>query len=92
MSCEELCTRGEVVYIYTSLRGQVCARVIATPSHNNAPGQCCDTSVKTTINFTFNASVLSLVIRVSKALNFNIGALLKVGNSFLKASNYRVGL
>src|SRR5271170_1575819 len=23
-------------YIYTSLRGQVCARVIATPSHNNA--------------------------------------------------------
>ena len=34
--------RGEAVYIYTSLRGQVCARVIATPSHNNAPGQCCD--------------------------------------------------
>ena len=29
-------------YIYMSLRGQVCARVIATPSHNNAPGQCCD--------------------------------------------------
>jgi hypothetical protein len=25
-----------------SLRGQVCARVIATPSHNNAPGQCRD--------------------------------------------------
>ena len=24
------------------LRGPVCARVIATPSHNNAPGQCCD--------------------------------------------------
>ena len=42
MSCEELCTRGEAVYIYTSLRGQVCARVIATPSHNNAPGQCRD--------------------------------------------------
>ena len=34
--------RGEAVYIYMSLRGQVCARVIATPSHNNAPGQCCD--------------------------------------------------
>ena len=34
---------GEAVYIYTSLRGQVCARVIATPSHNNAPGQCRDT-------------------------------------------------
>ena len=33
---------GEVVYIYMSLRGQVCARVIATPSHNNAPGQCRD--------------------------------------------------
>ena len=44
MSCEELCTRGEAVYIYMSLRGQVCARVIATLSHNNAPGQYRDTS------------------------------------------------
>jgi hypothetical protein len=26
-----------------SLRGQVCARVIATPSHNNVSGQCRDT-------------------------------------------------
>ena len=31
-------------YIYVSLRGQVCARVIATPSHNNAPGQCRDST------------------------------------------------
>ena len=31
-------------YIYTSLRGQVCARVMTTPSHNNAPGQCRDSS------------------------------------------------
>ena len=36
--------RGKVVYIYTSLRGQVRARVIATPSHNNAPGQCRDST------------------------------------------------
>ena len=42
MSYKELYTRGEAVYIYTSLRGQVCAHVIATPSHNNAPGQCRD--------------------------------------------------
>ena len=28
--------------VYMSLRGQVCARVIATPSYNNAPGQCRD--------------------------------------------------
>ena len=44
MSCEDLCTRGEVVYIYTSLRGQVCARVIATLSYNNAPGQYHDST------------------------------------------------
>ena len=43
MSCEDICTEVRR-YIYTSLRGQVCARVIATPSHNNAPGQCRDTS------------------------------------------------
>ena len=30
---------GEAVYIYTSLRGQVCARVMTTPSHNNVSGQ-----------------------------------------------------
>ena len=45
MSCEELYTRGEAVYIYTSLRGQVCARVIATPSYNNMSGQCRNSEV-----------------------------------------------
>ena len=51
MSCEKLYTKSEVVYIYTSLRGQVCARVIATPSHNNAPGQCRDNNcfIKSTL-------------------------------------------
>ena len=33
---------GKVVYIYTSLRGQVCTRVMTTPSHNNMLGQCRD--------------------------------------------------
>ena len=54
MSCEELCTRGEAVYIYTLLRGQVCARVIATPSHNNAPGQCRDSNSIIKLSFFFN--------------------------------------
>ena len=31
MSCEDLCTEVRW-YIYTSLRGQVCAYIIATPS------------------------------------------------------------
>ena len=48
-------------------------------------------SVKTITNFALNAGVLGLIIRVSKALNLNIGALLKASNSLLKASNYRVG-
>ena len=49
-------------------------------------------SVKTTTNFTLDAGVLGLVVGVSKALNFDVGALLKAGDSLLKTSNCRVGL
>ena len=49
------------------------------------------TFIKIIINFTLNAGVLSLIIRVSEAFNLNIKALLKANNSLLKASNCRVG-
>ena len=39
--------------VYMSLRGQVCARVIATPSHNNAPGQCRDSSAADNFNIIY---------------------------------------
>ena len=48
--------------------------------------------IKTTTNFTLNAGVFGFIIRVNKALNFNIKALFKANNSLLKTSNYRVGL
>ena len=47
-------------------------------------------SVKTTTNFALNAGVLSLIIRVGEALNFNIGAFLKANNSLLEAGDCRV--
>ena len=47
--------------------------------------------VKTIINFALDAGVLGLIIRVGKALNFNVRAFLKASNSLLKANNYRVG-
>ena len=34
------------VRIGSMLRGQVCARVITTPSHNNASSQCRDTELR----------------------------------------------
>ena len=51
------------------------------------------TFIKITINFALNTSVLSFVVgvKVSKALNLNIGALLKANNSLFKTSDYRVG-
>jgi hypothetical protein len=49
-------------------------------------------SVKTTTNFALDAGVLGLVIRVGEALNLNIKALLKAGDSLFEASDYRVSL
>ena len=50
------------------------------------------TSVKSTTNFTLDASVLSLIIKigVGKALNFNIRALLKASNSPFKISEFKI--
>ena len=51
-------------YIYTSLRGQVRARVITTLSHNNVLGQCRDNltiylRVKYNAKFTLNAEIVA---------------------------------
>ena len=46
--------------------------------------------VNITTNCALNAGVLSLVVGVGETLNFNIGALLKANNSFLKVGNYRI--
>ena len=50
------------------------------------------TSIKITTNFTLDAGVLSLIIRVGEALDFNIRAFLEASNSLLKAGDCRVGL
>ena len=47
--------------------------------------------VNITTNCALDAGVLSLVVGVGEALNFNIGALFEAGDSLLKASNYRIG-
>ena len=47
-------------------------------------------SVKTTTNFTLDAGVLGLVIGVGEALNLDVGALLKAGDSLLEAGDCRV--
>ena len=49
-------------------------------------------SVKATTNFALDAGVLGLVVGVGEALDLNIGALLKSGDSLLEAGNCRVGL
>ena len=48
-------------------------------------------SVKTTTNFALDAGVLGLVVGVGEALDLDVGALLKAGDSLLEAGNCRVG-
>ena len=47
-------------------------------------------SVNITTNYTLDAGVLGLIIRVSEALNFNIRAFLKANNFLLEAGDCKI--